>query len=103
MNRQDELRRSITDQIITALRAGERPWFRRWVDLANTGSPANVVSRRPYSGINPLLLELAARTHNFQSRYWGTFRQWSDMGGIIKKRPASVKPGEWGTKIVYFS
>jgi antirestriction protein ArdC len=103
MNHQDELRRSITDQIIAALRAGERPWFRPWSDLTNSGSPANVVSNRPYSGINPLLLDLAARKHNFQSRYWGTFRQWSDLGGIIQKRPASMNPGEWGTKIVYYS
>lgn len=103
MNSQDELRRSITDQIVAALRAGERPWFRPWSDLTNSGSPANVVSSKTYSGINPLLLDLAARRHNFQSRWWGTFRQWSDLGGIVKKRPDGVKPGAWGTQIVYCS
>ena len=38
---------------------------------------------------------------NFESRWWGTYRQWSDKGCMVKKRPAGVKSGEWGCRIVF--
>lgn len=71
------------------------------VRCPNSGHPCNAVSRRRYTGINPLLLEIAAHRHGLQSKWWGTFRQWSDLGGQVKRRPADVPPGQWGTNIVF--
>ena len=54
----------------------------------------NVVSKRPYSGINPLLLTIAAMQHGFQSKWWATFHQWQQLGCQVKKRPANIEPGD---------
>ncbi len=102
MPSQAEIREKISKQIVAALRAGTPPWRKPWTNDKNAGFPANLVSRKRYSGINPLLLELAAMKHGFQSKWWATYGQWQQLGGQVKKRPADVPVGEWGTKIVFF-
>lgn len=61
MARHQQLRASITEQIIAALESGNTPpWRRPWRVGPNAGSPANVVSKKPYRGINPILLDMAS-------------------------------------------
>jgi antirestriction protein ArdC len=102
MSSQNELRTAITAQIVDALsQGGLPPWRQPWRADRNCGTPANVVSKRSYTGINPLLLAIAAQKHNLQSRWWGTFNQWKQLGGQVKTRPSHVPPGRWGTQIVF--
>lgn len=102
MSSQNELRIQITQQIVDALtRGGLPPWRQPWRADRNCGTPANVVSKRNYTGINPLLLAIAAQKHNLQSRWWGTFNQWKELGGQVKARPSHIPPGKWGTQIVF--
>jgi antirestriction protein ArdC len=102
MPSQSEIRQQITNQIIAALESSKLPpWRKPWRSDANAGHPCNVLSRNRYSGVNPLLLEIAAERHGLQSKWWGTFRQWEQLGGRVKKRPADVPPGSWGTSIVF--
>jgi antirestriction protein ArdC len=104
MATQEELRRTITDQIVDSLKSGGvPPWRRPWGISPNSGFPTNVVSKRRYSGVNVLLLRMAAMSHGFSSKFWATFRQWTEMGGRIQKRPENVKPGHWGQNIVFFT
>jgi antirestriction protein ArdC len=102
MPSQSELRSNITSQIVAALEQGTIPWRRPWRKSPNSGRPANCLSRRAYSGINPLLLELHAHKHGFQSRWWGTYQQWERWGCQVKRRPEGVDPGGWGCKIVFY-
>lgn len=102
MASQTELRTQITRQIVDALTAGGLPpWRQPWQADRNCGSPTNVVSKRSYTGVNPLLLAIASQKYGFQSRWWGTFNQWKEMGGQVKARPGHVPPGRWGTQIIY--
>ena len=104
MASQTQIRQHITDQIVEALQAGGvPPWRRPWRVGPNAGFPANVVSRKAYRGINPLLLELAASRHNLASKWWATFNQWKNLGGKVMPRPSHVPPGRWGTQIVFWS
>jgi antirestriction protein ArdC len=104
MPSQSDIRQAITDQIIAALVSGNvPPWRRPWKIGKNAGSAANVVSKRSYRGLNPILLDLASETHGFSSRWWGTFNQWKSLGGRVMPRPAHVPPGKWGTQIVFWS
>lgn len=101
MPTQSELREQITQRIIDALSSGSLPpWRKPWRSGTNTGSPVNVVSGKSYRGVNPMLLRLAADRHRLASKYWGTFRQWQQVGGRVKRRPEDVKEGQWGTQIV---
>lgn len=101
MATQAEIREQITNRIVDALKVGTAPWRRPWSNLENTGSPANVVSKRSYSGVNALILPLVASERSWSSRWWGTFRQWQELGLRVKARPSHVKPGEWGTRVVF--
>ena len=103
MKSQSQVREFITSQIVDHLQAGKvAPWRRPWSLDRNAGSPANVVSKKSYKGINPLLLEVAAMRHGLQSKWWATFNQWKDLGGSVKRRPENVQPGQWGTTIVFW-
>ena len=101
MATQNEIRQNITDQIIVALAAGTAPWRRPWNSDSNAGAPTNAVNGKKYSGVNPLLLQIAADHFGFKGKYWGTYRQWQDLGGQVTSRPSHVKAGEWGTEIVF--
>jgi antirestriction protein ArdC len=100
MPTQTELRRDITDKIVAAFEKDTVPWRRPWG--VGQGRHRNVVSRKPYSGINPLLLQLHALNHGFNSPLWATFDQWKELGCAVKKRPANVGTGKWGCRIVFF-
>jgi len=99
---QTELRQQITNEIITALEGNVLPWRRPWRVSPNSGRPTNVTSKRAYSGVNPLLLELHRLRHGLESKWWGTFRQWQALGLQVTKRPSDVPSGQWGAKVAFF-
>lgn len=98
-----KIRQEITAQIVASLEKNLLPWRRPWSQSRNTGRAANVVSRRAYTGINPLILELHRMSHNLGSRFYGTFDQWKNSGCTVRKRPDHVEPGGWGARIVFYS
>jgi len=65
----------ITNRIIKQLEAGTIPWHKPWSGVA-TGA-FNRVSKKPYSLLNQMLLQ-----HEGE---YATFKQWSALGGKIKK------------------
>jgi len=104
MSTQQQLRQSITKQIVAALEHSDTPpWRRPWRVGPNAGFPANAISRKTYRGINPILLDMAAARHGLNSKWWGTFNQWRQMGGKVMPRPSHVPPGGWGTTIVFWT
>jgi antirestriction protein ArdC len=96
MQSQAEIRQSITDRLVAALKSGSNiPWRRPWRTLGPR-LPTNHVTGRKYSGINILTLWLAAQEKNFPVDLWGSFNQWKSIG-------ASVKNGEKSERIVFYS
>lgn len=102
MPTQVELQKEITHRILDGLLFGTAPWRKPWRNDPNAGSPANVISRRRYSGINPILLDLTAMARGYTSRWWATYAQWTSLGAQVRKRPSDVKPGQWGTTVVFW-
>ena len=103
MTTPNEIRSKITSQIVQALESGSIPWRRPWQISPNaSGRPRNVASKKPYSGVNFLLLALHSMKYGFQSRFYGTFQQWSALGGKVKSRPVDVEPGDYGCHIVFY-
>lgn len=101
---QNEIRQHITDEIVKALETGGvPPWRMGWTVHNNgRGLPANVASKRAYSGVNIWLLRLHAHRHGLRSRWYGSFQQWKALGCSVKPRPAGVEPGRWGASVVLF-
>jgi antirestriction protein ArdC len=86
----------ITNQIVSHLEKGVRPWVRPW----NAEHAAGRITRplrhngKPYSGINVLSLWASAMTQNFVAPIWMTFKQASELDAHIRK-------GEKGSLVVY--
>lgn len=102
MSSQAEIQQQITNRILEGLKVGCIPWRKTWRPDNNSGSPANAISGRCYSGVNLILLDLVAMSRGYFSRFWATYDQWASLGAQVQKRPADVKPGQWGTQIVFY-
>jgi len=77
----------VTEQIIRQLEAGVAPWRRPW----RCEPPCNLISGKPYRGINPFLLS----PQGFGSRYWLTFNQAIKIGGHVRKGEKSSMVTFW--------
>jgi antirestriction protein ArdC len=89
-----DLYRQITDRIVAALEAGTPPWVRPWSVGIDT-LPMNASSKRPYRGVNVVLLALEAQAHGYPLQRWLTYRQASEVGGQVRR-------GELGTTVVFW-
>ena len=90
----DDLYANITGRIVDALEAGVAPWVRPWSIGIDT-LPMNAGTRRPYRGVNVVLLMLEAEAHGYPLQRWVTYRQALELGGQVRK-------GEHGTTIVFW-
>ena len=98
-----DLYAEVTARIIAELEAGRFPWVQPWgvsgAD-ASTGTgpapglPRNALTRRPYSGINILILWGAVIERGFADQSWLTYAQAQNAGGRVIK-------GEHGVTVVY--
>lgn len=97
-----EIREQITLNLVQSLENDALPvWRQPWQADPHAGFPCNAASRRPYSGVNPLVLQAAATRQGYMSRYWATYRQWEALGGRVRSRPAHVPAGRWGTAVCF--
>lgn len=79
----------ITDKFIDQLKKGVIPWRKPW---ACTDMPMNLVSKKPYRGVNLLILAMSG----FSSPWWLTKNQIESKGG-------SIKPDQKDTIITFFT
>ena len=89
-----DLYQSITDRIVAAVEAGTPPWVKPW-SVSGDLRPMNAATRRPYRGINNLLLGLEADLRGYTHSGWLTFRQALAAGGHVRK-------GEAGTCVILY-
>jgi antirestriction protein ArdC len=82
----------ITNEIVSAIEAGAGKYEMPWYALS---TPLNATSRKPYRGVNVLMLWAAARKHSYSSNEWATYRQWEETG-------AQVRKGERSTTVVFW-
>ena len=103
MPSQTEIRSEVTSRIIQALESDLLPWRRPWkTGSTQPGRHTNVASKKPYTGLNPLLLEIHAVHHGFPSRWWVTWAAWKELSCNIRKRPTDIPEGHWGCKVLFY-
>ncbi len=82
----------VTDRIIEKLAQGTTPWRQPWMAQYGGGLHKNLVSGKPYRGVNQIMTLMSG----FASPYWVTFNQAKTLGGNVKK-------GAKGTPIVFWN
>lgn len=68
--------RQVTADIVQALQVGMVPWRMPWYGPGKALPPFNIITRRTYTGIDQLILQLAAQKHGFRLKAWGTKEEW---------------------------
>ena len=92
-----DIYQKITDRIVASIERGVGKFQLPWHRTGSRGfSPVNVLSKKPYRGVNILALWVEAEQQDFSSGIWGTYRQWQQLN-------AQVKKGEKGTSIMFWS
>src|SRR6266705_698374 len=86
----------ITNQIVSHLEEGVRPWVRPWNAEHAAGRITRPLrhNREPYTGINILSIWASATAQGFAAPIWMTFRQAMELGAHVRK-------GEKGSPVVY--
>ena len=88
--------RTVTDSIVASIEAGAGEFVMPWHgNGAAIAKPQNAHTRMEYHGINVLALWAQAHERGYRSGYWGTYRQWQEVGAHVVK-------GEKGSTIVFF-
>jgi antirestriction protein ArdC len=69
----------ITERMIALLSQGTIPWRKPW--NVQRGFPRNLISKKPYRGVNVLMLHAM----QYESPFWLTFHQAQQLGGNVRK------------------
>ena len=86
----------VTDRIVTELERGVFPWTQPWdvgkggPVVGSAGMPVNVSTGNAYSGVNILLLWIAAAEHGYASQRWLTYKQAQALGGQVRRGQTST-------------
>lgn len=79
----------VTDSIIAELEKGAMPWVKPW--RADNTADRNVITGKPYQGINRLLLGMSGMAKGYTSPLWATYDQWQQLGGQVRKGEKAVQ------------
>lgn len=86
----------VTARILSEMETGALPWVKPWKSFGAGTQPRNGVSKRPYSGVNVVLLWMAGSANGWTNPRYLTFKQALDAGGNVRK-------GEKSTRIYFVS
>lgn len=89
-----DIYQAVTDRILELLDQGTVPW-RQPIRGASGGLPSNLITQKPYRGINVFLLAITAWTEGYGSPHWLTYRQ-------ARARDAHVRKGEKGSLVIFW-
>ncbi|MCW4012361.1 MAG: zincin-like metallopeptidase domain-containing protein [Candidatus Bathyarchaeota archaeon] len=73
----------VTNRIIELLEEGTVPWQKPW---RSSEGPRNLISKKPYRGINSILLNCSP----FESDFYLTYNQAKERGGQVRKGEKST-------------
>jgi len=88
----------VTDAIVNAIESGIGQYRMPWTVRQDKGfSPISVGSAKPYRGINTLVLWAQSQSKGYSSAFWGTYQQWQQLGGQVRKSEHGSPVVYWGT------
>ena len=86
----------VTDAIVKAIEEGAGSYRMPWRTSGGfPSSPINAVSKRPYRGMNVLVLWASAQEKGYKSGTWATYKQWQELGAQVRKDEKSTNVVFW--------
>jgi antirestriction protein ArdC len=87
----------VTDKIVELLEKGTVPWKKGWTVVGGRPQmPMNLVSKKPYRGINVWMLAAAG----YESPYWLTYKQAEKLGGQVRRGEQSTIAVFWKRDVI---
>ena len=90
------MKKEVTDKVtkilLDAIESGTAPWAMPYMLFKNS----NIVSKKPYQGINSMITAASRFKYGYKSNLFGTYKQIQSLGG-------QVRSGERGIPILFFS
>ena len=102
-----DLYQDFTDQVIKQMEDNNMNWTKPFTTTILNGHH-NIVSKKPYQGMNCFNIGLSVYKNGFKSNEWATFNQWFQLGGGIKEGKKIINPSKYtvkgkGTQILYWN
>jgi antirestriction protein ArdC len=92
----NDIYESVTQSLIAAIEAKPGEWVIPWRGSSQALKlPMNAASKRPYHGINTVVLWVIAQQCGYGTPFWATYRQWLELG-------AQVRKGEKGSLVLFY-
>lgn len=89
-NGRNKINEMITERMIERIQAtGELPWHKPWV--SQDARPQNLISRKPYRGVNAFLLHIMG----YAQPFFLTMKQVNGLGGRVRKGEKSIPVIFW--------
>src|SRR5437763_8954220 len=86
----------VTNLIVSAIETGAGSYKMPWRTSGKfIYSPINAVSKRPYRGINVVVLWATVQAKGYGSGTWATFKQWQELGAQVRKGEKSANVVFW--------
>ena len=73
---------------IDKMKEGQIPWQMGWESYSMW--PQSAVTKKPYRGMNAMLLLLLQSNHNYKDPRWITSKQADKLGGRVKEGESRV-------------
>src|SRR5262249_26044598 len=84
------------DAIVTAIEQGVGNWRMPWHTSGKFAfSPINIVTKKPYRGLNIVALWAVALTKGYERGEWATYQQWQERGAQVRKGEKSASVAFW--------
>ena len=88
-----ELATHITARLVAQIESGPGAWQMPWHRTPGVLDARNAATTNRYRGANTIVLAVTALDRSYPSRWWATYRQWTELG-------AQVLRGETATRVV---
>jgi antirestriction protein ArdC len=86
---------TITNQIVAAIEQSGGPGKYKLPWQGSSELPKNVASYKPYRGMNVLILWAEAQKKGYGLPLWGTYKQWQELGGQVRRGEKSTTVTFW--------
>ncbi len=77
MTKTKQAMQAVANEIIDLMREHGTDWAKPWT---SKGVAYNLVSGKPYRGMNSFYLGALACARGYEHNAWATFKQWSEKG-----------------------